>query len=83
MIPENKTILETAEENKISLPYSCRNGACSTCLGKLITGSITQVNQTFLDDELIKQKYILTCTSYVTSDSSILTHEEENLYDIE
>lgn len=81
--PENKSILEIAEDNNINLPYSCRNGCCSTCLGKLIKGSVIHIDQTFLDETLLNQKYILTCTSYLTSDSTILTHEENNLYDLE
>ncbi len=82
-ITKNQTILEAAEENNIKLPFSCRNGACSTCLGKVEKGLVIHKNQTFLDNTLINQKYILTCTSYLMSDSIILTHEEENLYDIE
>ena len=32
--PDDKFILEAAEDNNIELPYSCRAGSCSTCLGK-------------------------------------------------
>jgi ferredoxin len=76
----NQTILEAAKKYKLYLPYSCCVGSCSTCLGKLVSGSINQDKQSFLDKELLKQNYILTCVSYLTSNSIILTHEEENLY---
>ncbi len=36
----NETILEAALRNGFNLPYSCRNGACATCKGKVITGSV-------------------------------------------
>jgi ferredoxin len=32
---DDKFILEAAEDNNIELPYSCRAGSCSTCLGKV------------------------------------------------
>jgi ferredoxin len=78
--PENKCILEAAEEKNIQLPYSCRAGSCSTCLGKVITGSIIQSDQTFLDEEQIKLGYVLTCIACPTSNVTIETHQEGNLY---
>ena len=40
-VEADETVLEAALRQSINLPYGCKNGACGSCKGRLLTGKIT------------------------------------------
>jgi len=68
-----ETILESALRQGMGLPYGCRNGACGSCKGQLVSGKIeyNNVPLTGLTEQDIESGMILFCQARPVSDITI------------
>ena len=74
-VPAGKTILDVLLDLKHDPPYSCTSGACSTCMAKVLSGSVKMDACYALDDDEVAEGFILTCQSHPTSDQVSITYD--------
>lgn len=80
-VPEDRKILEIADELELNLPSSCTAGVCTTCAAKILAGKVEQSEGMGLSPELQAEGYALLCVSYPRSDLKIETGKEDDVYD--
>jgi ferredoxin len=81
--PADRYILHTAENQGSELPFACRNGACTTCAVRVISGEIYQPEAMGLSPDLQRQGYALLCVSYARSDLEVETQDEDEVYELQ
>ncbi|PSO48053.1 MAG: ferredoxin [Cyanobacteria bacterium SW_9_44_58] len=82
-IPDDQYILESLEKQGIELPYSCRNGACTTCAVRCLSGEIYHPEAMGLSLQLQEQGYNLLCVGYPRSDLEVETQDEDEVYELQ
>jgi CDP-4-dehydro-6-deoxyglucose reductase len=67
---QDETVLSAAIRAGIGLPYGCKNGACGSCKGKVIEGTVVhkQHQQRALSEQEVAQGYSLFCCAVAKSD---------------
>jgi ferredoxin len=82
-VPPDRYILRSAELQGVELPYSCRNGACTTCAVRVLSGEVYQPEAMGLSPELRDRGYALLCVSYARSDMEVETQDEDEVYELQ
>lgn len=69
IVEPDRTILETALDLNIDLPYSCQSGLCTACRGKCLSGKVKLDEEEGLSEQELEEGYVLTCVGHpLTSD---------------
>ncbi len=71
-VEPDSTILETALDLGIDLPYSCQSGLCTACRGKCISGKVKLDEEEGLSDAELEEGYVLTCVGHPASDDVVI-----------
>lgn len=71
----SESILDAALRNGADLPFACKGGVCCTCRAKVIEGEVKQLVNYGLEEEELKEGYILTCQALPISDKVLVDFE--------
>lgn len=66
-VPRDRTVLRALLDRGHDAPYSCGIGSCSTCIGRVVEGTVHMPVCESLDADELADGYILTCQAYPTS----------------
>jgi CDP-4-dehydro-6-deoxyglucose reductase len=81
---KNETVLEAALRSGIALNYSCNNGSCGSCSGRIKSGQVreTQRHDFHFSDTQRNQGHVLLCVNAAQSDLEIEVKEADGIEDI-
>jgi ferredoxin len=82
-VPSDRYILHTSEHQGVELPFACRNGACTTCAVRVLSGEIHQPEAMGLSPKLQERGYALLCVSYARSNLQVETQDEDEVYELQ
>ncbi len=67
-VKKSASILDTALDNDLDMPYSCQSGLCTACRGKCIEGKISIDEAEGLSQDELDEGYVLTCVGKPLTD---------------
>lgn len=82
-VPEGSYILRSFEQQGDPLPFSCRNGCCTACAVRVLSGEIDQREALGLSRELRGQGYGLLCVARANGPLEVETQDEDEVYDLQ
>lgn len=72
MVEPDNTILQSALDQGIDLPYSCQSGLCTACRGKALSGKVKLDEEEGLSQSERAEGYVLTCVGHPLTDDVVI-----------
>ena len=82
-VPEGEYILRSFEAQGEPLPFSCRNGCCTTCAVRVLDGEIDQREALGLSRAVRAKGYGLLCVARAIGPLEVETQEEDEVYELQ
>lgn len=73
--PRQQKLLDFLLDKGLDAPYSCREGQCSACACRIVSGEVKMLNNEILDSEDIAEGIVLGCQSVPLTDEVSVTYE--------
>ena len=82
-VPDGDYILHSFEQQGVRLPFSCRNGCCTACAVRVISGEIDHREALGLSQEMRAKGYGLLCVARAIGPLEVETQDEDEVYDLQ
>ena len=69
------SILESALDEGIELPFSCNAGLCKACAGKLLSGKVTMEETEGLSEDDMREGFVLNCVGHPVTEGVRIAFE--------
>jgi 3-ketosteroid 9alpha-monooxygenase subunit B len=73
--PRQRKLLDRLLEDGMDAPYSCREGQCSACACRIVSGEVKMLHNEVLDAEDIADGIVLACQSLPVTDEVSISYE--------
>ena len=82
-IDSNEYILKAFEKKGFKLSFSCRNGCCTSCAVKIVSGKLDQSEAMGLSQALKDKGYALLCVAKAIEDLEVETTYYDEVYELQ
>lgn len=68
-LPQDESVLDSAERLRSDLPFACKGGVCGTCRAKVTSGDVDMRRNYALEESEVAAGFVLTCQTFPVSDT--------------
>jgi ring-1,2-phenylacetyl-CoA epoxidase subunit PaaE len=67
-VPQGTTILDAALDAGLDAPFSCKGGVCTSCMAKVLGGTVEMKANYALTDAEVHKGFVLCCQAMPSSE---------------
>ncbi len=82
-VPDGENILHHFESANQNLPYLCRNGCCTSCAVRILSGKLDQSDGIGLSKQMQDKGYALLCIARANNSVEVETQSEDEVYKLQ